>query len=208
MTETLEKALAPLLIIGSFCNLCMIEYPRGQSRAYLSYLYALAKWGSLIYFYYYPNLLSYWRKNDMKIYITDISPLVTITLILISFSHFKELKMCLRKLAIVDDSLEVLGVPKKYQRLRNWIIRIIVGWIVHIFYQLLLSNVIIFFVLQYDVILFLIITLSTFLMTYPEKVITLSALIPAVILGLVLHMCIRLFCKLFLLRLCVKIFPV
>ena len=84
MTETLERALAPLLIIGSFCNLCMIEYPRGQPRAYLSYLYALAKWGSLIYFYYW-----YWLENDMYIYTDDIFPLVTIILILISLSRFK-----------------------------------------------------------------------------------------------------------------------
>ncbi|KYN38703.1 hypothetical protein ALC56_06912 [Trachymyrmex septentrionalis] len=87
MIETLERALAPLLIIGSFCNLCMIEYPRGQPRAYLSYLYALAKWGFLIYFYYYQNLLWYSREND--IYMAHIISLVTITLILISFSRFK-----------------------------------------------------------------------------------------------------------------------
>ncbi|KYN44909.1 hypothetical protein ALC56_00905 [Trachymyrmex septentrionalis] len=88
MIQTLERALAPLLIIGSFCNLCMIEYPRGQPRVYLSYLCALAIWGFLIYFYYYPNYL-YSRENDMEIYIYDIIPLGTITLILISFSRFK-----------------------------------------------------------------------------------------------------------------------
>jgi len=41
MTETLEKALASLLTIGSFFNLGVFEYPRGQPRPYLSYLYAL-----------------------------------------------------------------------------------------------------------------------------------------------------------------------
>ena len=33
MTETLERALEPLLIIGSFCNLDMFEYPRGGYNA-------------------------------------------------------------------------------------------------------------------------------------------------------------------------------
>jgi len=89
MTETLERALAPLLIIGSFCNLCMIEYPRGQPRAYLSYLYALVKWSSLICFYYYPTYVRYSRENVMEIHIADIIPLITITLILISISRFK-----------------------------------------------------------------------------------------------------------------------
>jgi len=89
MTETLERALAPILIIGSFCNLCMIEYPRGQPKAYLSYLYALAKWGSLIYFYYYPRYVQYLRENKITLYVAEIIPLITITLILISFSCFK-----------------------------------------------------------------------------------------------------------------------
>ena len=121
---------------------------------------------------------------------------------------FKELKTCLRKLAIVDDSLEALGAPKEYQRLRNWIIRITVGWIVYIFYQLAYLNVFIFFISQYKYKIFWNITLRTFLSNYPENVIILSALISAAILGLVLHMCIHLFCKLFLLTLCVKMFTV
>jgi len=87
MTETLERALAPLLIIGSFCNLCMIEYPRGQPRAYLSYLYALAKWCSLTYFCYYPNCV--WDLQNGNVYFYDFIPLGTITLILISLCRFK-----------------------------------------------------------------------------------------------------------------------
>lgn len=38
--------------------------------------------------------------------------------------------MCMHKLSIVDDTLGTIETPKKYQRLRNWIIRIIIGWIV------------------------------------------------------------------------------
>ena len=103
--------------------------------------------------------------------------------------------MCLRKLAIVDDSLEALGAPKEHQRLRNWIIRIIVGWIVYIFYKLAHANVVTIFVLQYDI-TFWTVTLSIFPFIYSENIIILSALISAAILGLVLHMCIHLFCKL------------
>jgi len=87
MTETLERALTPLLIIGSFCNLCMIEYPRGQPRAYLSYLYALAKWCSLTYFYYYPLYVLLLQGNEL--FIDYFIPLGTITLILISHCRFK-----------------------------------------------------------------------------------------------------------------------
>ncbi|XP_025991755.1 uncharacterized protein LOC105198451 [Solenopsis invicta] len=43
--------------------------------------------------------------------------------------------MCLHKLSTVDDTLEVLGTPKEYKRLRNWIIRIITGWIIWSFFM-------------------------------------------------------------------------
>lgn len=43
---------------------------------------------------------------------------------------FKGLKTCLRKLAIVDDSLEMLGTPKEYRQLYSWMIRMVIGWII------------------------------------------------------------------------------
>jgi len=89
MTETLERALELLLIIGSFCNLGMFEYPRRQSRAYLSCLYALAKWSSLIYFFYYPYIINIIQDDD-EVLIQQIIELIFInTLIPISFCRFK-----------------------------------------------------------------------------------------------------------------------
>ncbi|KYQ49532.1 hypothetical protein ALC60_11397 [Trachymyrmex zeteki] len=132
MTEMLERALAPLLIIGSFCNLGVFEYPFGQPRLYFSCLYAMAKCSFLTYYYYYPLYI-----NDLHnriIFFTDVFPLITIVLIFICLYRSKELKMCLRELAITDETLEALGTPKEYQRLNNWIIRIIIGWIVYIFF--------------------------------------------------------------------------
>ncbi|EGI61748.1 hypothetical protein G5I_09977 [Acromyrmex echinatior] len=129
MTEALERALAPLLTFGSFFGLGMFEYPRGQPRAYLSCLYVLAKWGSLMYFYYYPYLkriLHVEKAFDIQI----INLVLINTLILISLCRFKELKMCLRELAIIDDTLEALGAPKEYQRLLfiDMMIRIAMLW--------------------------------------------------------------------------------
>jgi len=43
--------------------------------------------------------------------------------------------MCLHKLSLVDDTMEAVGLPKKYQCLRKWIIRITIGYIVYMFYQ-------------------------------------------------------------------------
>ncbi|KYN13143.1 hypothetical protein ALC57_14701, partial [Trachymyrmex cornetzi] len=212
-TMALERALAPLMIIGGFCNLAMFEYPLGQPRPYISCLYGLAKWSLLMYFWYYPEISTHLQRVK-TIYITDIISVLTIILILISICRFKELKMCLRELTIVDHTLEALGMPKESQRLRNWIIRMIIGWIVYVFYQLAWTNFIVFF----DVIEFLpndeifigifYFTLITFLKFYSSNIIIVSAMISAAIIGLVLYMCIHLLCKLFFLTLCVKLVTV
>ena len=92
MTETLERALAPLLVIGSFCNLCMFEYPRGQPRIYFSYLYALAKWGFLIYFVFYPFYIKNLQHNILVM--TFFFSLSIIIFILICLSRFKVQILC------------------------------------------------------------------------------------------------------------------
>ncbi|KYN15857.1 hypothetical protein ALC57_11938, partial [Trachymyrmex cornetzi] len=179
-TMTLERALAPLMTIGAFCNLAMFEYPVGQPRTYISCLYGLAKWSFLTYFFYYGSYMnSYERKT---IYILDIISLLIIILIPISICRFKELKTCLRELAIVDHTLEALGTPKEYQRLRNWGIRIIIGWIVYICYFVIYSSFSIFD----DITIFPSMIFYLFLMYYPLNIVVLSALISATILGLVL----------------------
>ncbi|KYN43654.1 hypothetical protein ALC56_01916, partial [Trachymyrmex septentrionalis] len=60
----------------------------------------------------------------------------------------KELNGCLHELSIVDDTLEALGAPKKYQQLRNKIIRIIIGWIVFISLDL---SIILYFNFEYSI---------------------------------------------------------
>ncbi|KYN11378.1 hypothetical protein ALC57_16455 [Trachymyrmex cornetzi] len=209
MTKTLERALAPLMTIGGFCNLCMFEYPLGKPRTYISYLYALTKWSLLVYFNYYPEFIISLKIYKM-IFTSDIILLITFILILISICHFKELKMCLRELAIVDHTLEALGEPKEYQRRRNWIIRITIGWIAYVLFQSAFYIIINLFIVNFDTYkrIFFFSIFFAFQYTYPSNIIILSALISAAILGLVLYMCIHLLCKLFLLTLCIKMFIV
>ncbi|KYQ54451.1 hypothetical protein ALC60_14212 [Trachymyrmex zeteki] len=128
MAETLERAMASLWIIGSFCNLGMFEYPLGQPRPYISCLYALAKWIFYTYYCLYPNYIYTFETG--RIYTLDFVPLITIILIFVCLYRSRELKMCLRELAIIDETLEALGTPKEYQGLNNGIIRIIIGSIV------------------------------------------------------------------------------
>ncbi|KYN28007.1 hypothetical protein ALC57_02584 [Trachymyrmex cornetzi] len=239
MTETLERALAPLLTFSPFFGLGMFEYPRGQPRPYLSCLYALAKWGVLMYFYYSPKINKDFQSKNYLM--NDFLPLILIISIFIGFCRFKvkinetvtilyklsnynldedlreqilqfilqikqrevkfglghfhfgynvicwELKMCLHELAIVDDTLEALGTPKEYQRLRNWMIRIIIGWIAYVFFHLAHWNIdqlILSFYGAYTYFSFF----DPFLFYYPSNIIILNALISAAILGLVLYL--------------------
>ncbi|KYN39259.1 hypothetical protein ALC56_06335 [Trachymyrmex septentrionalis] len=95
----------------------------------------------------------------------------------------RELKVCLHKLSIVDDTLEALGMPKEYQCLRNWIIRIIIGWIVLVFFD---NAVCSFFLNYYYYEYFNIVCIYIpFVINYVHHVNILSALTSGAIIGLV-----------------------
>lgn len=54
---------------------------------------------------------------------------------------FQKLKTCLRKLSIVNDTLEKLGTPKDYVKLRKLIIRLIVAWITALFFMNMIDSI-------------------------------------------------------------------
>ncbi|KYQ54394.1 hypothetical protein ALC60_13750, partial [Trachymyrmex zeteki] len=103
----------------------------------------------------------------------------------IDMIFLKELKMCLRELAIIDETLEVLGRPKEYQRLNNWIIRIIIGSIVYAFFD---STCSVFFIFLLDdtfnfIYNLIISSVYILLWKYPSYIIILSSMISTTILG-------------------------
>ncbi|KYQ54159.1 hypothetical protein ALC60_12142 [Trachymyrmex zeteki] len=81
MTETLERALAPLLIFGSFCDLGMFEHPLGQPRPYISCLYILAKWIFYTYYWLYPRYIHTLQTGIVLV--VDVLSLITIILIFV-----------------------------------------------------------------------------------------------------------------------------
>ncbi|KYN38973.1 hypothetical protein ALC56_06644, partial [Trachymyrmex septentrionalis] len=104
----------------------------------------------------------------------------------------QEMKMCLNEFSLVDDTMEAVGSPKKYQCLRKWIIRIIFGHIVHRFLQIACMIFI-----DNDINMNFLIIVHICLFDSTEFVHISSALIWGTILGLVLYYE-HLFCKLFL----------
>ncbi|KYQ53650.1 hypothetical protein ALC60_03885 [Trachymyrmex zeteki] len=87
--------------------------------------------------------------------------------------------MCLRELSLMDDIMEAIGAPKEYQRLRKWIIRIIILWIVYIFQYFAVFMYLSWFVFDsnFDRIY------ENLVIIYPIIVYVLSALIWGTILG-------------------------
>ena len=91
MTKTLQAALAPLIIFGSFFSLSLFEYPLGHSRPYLSCLYVLATWSFLIYYIYYPfyYIILYNKSFIIRYWKFHVILITTILLIPVSFFYFK-----------------------------------------------------------------------------------------------------------------------
>ncbi|KYM94768.1 hypothetical protein ALC62_14619 [Cyphomyrmex costatus] len=127
MTKSLQLALAPLFISSSFYSLSLFEYPIGQPRLYSSCLYALAKWSIFMYFHY-PVYTYTWQNQFGQFIRFFLNILMVFISVFVGLYRYKELKICLHELSIVDDTLEALGAPKKYRMLRKWILRIIIGW--------------------------------------------------------------------------------
>ncbi|KYN06946.1 hypothetical protein ALC62_02102, partial [Cyphomyrmex costatus] len=100
------------------------------------------------------------------------------------YDFLKELKICLRELSIVDDTLEALGSPKEYQMLSNWINRIMIGWIAITFTSLAITIYTFpIYYPSYSSLSFFGKFFSVVIVTYSQNVIDLSSLICGIVLG-------------------------
>ncbi|KYN50346.1 hypothetical protein ALC62_14737 [Cyphomyrmex costatus] len=181
MTKSLQSALAPLFITSSFHNLGLFEYPIGQPRLYSSCLYALAKW-SIVMYLYYPVLIYTWQNNFGQFIKFFLTILTVFTSVFVSLYRYKELKVCLHELSIVDDTLEALGAPKKYRVLRKWILRIIIGWNIYSITKFVRTISIVIVLYSFQQISFSYLY-DLFIIFYINYVITSSALICGTVLG-------------------------
>ncbi|KAM0734582.1 hypothetical protein ACS0PU_011401 [Formica fusca] len=68
--------------------------------------------------------------------------ITTIVSVIMSFYHQQKLRMCIKRLVAVNDTLEQLGTPKAYQKMHMYSKQVIIGWIVYYvilnFYELLM----------------------------------------------------------------------
>ncbi|XP_026828040.1 uncharacterized protein LOC105276033 isoform X2 [Ooceraea biroi] len=129
MVDIIEGIIYPLSITVFFFGPGIFRYPLHNSRLYLNLFSALFLWSAYVYGFYYvviswPEILG----DFINSFAVIMSLIVTIMSIIITFHKKKNFRMCIRKLILVDDTLEKLGTPKEYHKIRNSIKQMLIIW--------------------------------------------------------------------------------
>ncbi|XP_024870314.1 uncharacterized protein LOC112453667, partial [Temnothorax curvispinosus] len=130
MIDTVEKALSPIFLAASFLGFGIFRYPLNQPRYRLSIFYILTVWSVYAYVLYY--MMTYlFLKGVYTGLITfgmTVNLLAAITSIIITICKYEKYRQYTRKLDLVDDTLEELGIPKKYYKIRNLTRKALIMW--------------------------------------------------------------------------------
>ncbi|EZA58590.1 hypothetical protein X777_14755 [Ooceraea biroi] len=135
MVDIIEGIIYPLSITVFFFGPGIFRYPLHNSRLYLNLFSALFLWSAYVYGFYYvviswPEILG----DFINSFAVIMSLIVTIMSIIITFHkkkvqfHFNEFSYVYKKLILVDDTLEKLGTPKEYHKIRNSIKQMLIIW--------------------------------------------------------------------------------
>ncbi|KAL6422634.1 hypothetical protein ACFW04_010694 [Cataglyphis niger] len=128
MTKNVWTVLSPLLIINYVFGLKIIELPTGHPRLWLSFLYILSSW-SLYFFLIWYTTTSFTNRFPSISHIFQYLNYSTAMLsIVFGIYYDKKFRNCLRKLTVVDITLEKLGMTINYQQLHKRIVRLVLGW--------------------------------------------------------------------------------
>ncbi|XP_029665570.1 uncharacterized protein LOC115236970 [Formica exsecta] len=135
--KNVRAAISPVLTILCLCGSGVFEYPQGQPRLYFSIFYNFISWLFHIFLVIKAKIFcqTYSKDEfDLPIAVTT-SIIFGVLYMLVTVYYDKKFKSCLNRLSIVDETLEKLGTPKNYMKLRKQIIWLIIGWIVSIFFM-------------------------------------------------------------------------
>ncbi|XP_029665573.1 uncharacterized protein LOC115236974 [Formica exsecta] len=149
MVTTIQQALRPLFV--TYFIMGLNSYPIKQPTSKipwitcLSILYSLIIWSIYAYLYYYTVTLFTWKKlflSTIYVIVVMINSSTTIVSVIMGFYHQEKFKICIKRLAAVNDTLEELGTPKAYRKMHMYSKQVIIGWIVYYvilnFYELLM----------------------------------------------------------------------
>ncbi|XP_024879635.1 uncharacterized protein LOC112459651 isoform X1 [Temnothorax curvispinosus] len=130
MAKSIRSVLSPLLLISSMCGLRIIEFSAGHPKLWFSLLYIPLLW-SVYCFLVIDKGISYIPEEsaDYIIYVS-LNIFTVLLSILLGIYHDKKFRNCLKKLAVVDDTLKKLGSKTDYEKLTRRTVWIILGWFV------------------------------------------------------------------------------
>ncbi|KAL2724542.1 ObirGr21 [Vespula squamosa] len=129
VSKNLADTLSSLELILKFFALGNFENLSGKLNLYFNNLYVIIVW--LIYF----SIAIYLQYHkyicqDIIGFIMFNSKLLSLLITVISLQYYKQTwKRCLDKITMINDTLERLHIPNKYQSLHNRIKRNILVWI-------------------------------------------------------------------------------
>ncbi|XP_047359646.1 uncharacterized protein LOC124952968 [Vespa velutina] len=129
MSRNLANAFFPLELILKLFALGNFEHFPGQLSIYFTNLYTIIVW--LIYFSFaiYLEYHKFICKDIVGFIMFNSKLFMTMTMVM-SFQYYKQTrKRCLDKITLINDTLERLQIPNKYQSLHNRIRRNILVWI-------------------------------------------------------------------------------
>ncbi|XP_071632178.1 putative gustatory receptor 28b [Temnothorax longispinosus] len=130
MIDTVEKALSPIFLAASFLGFGILRYPLNQPRYRLSIFYILTVWSVYAYVLYY-TMTYLFLEGVYTEFITfgmTVNLLAAITSIIITNCKYEKYRQYTRKLDLVDDTLEELGIPKEYYKMRNLTRKALIMW--------------------------------------------------------------------------------
>ncbi|KAH0947038.1 Gr19 [Eciton burchellii] len=130
MTEGVRIVLSPLLMTNYVLGLRIIEFPADQPRPWFSLVYISSLW-SVYYFLLIYMIMPYISDYSLMYHICLQSNVIAI-LLSITFEAYQNQKLrdCLKKFAMFDDTLEMLGATTDYHYLRTRVLWIVSTWFI------------------------------------------------------------------------------
>ncbi|XP_072754253.1 uncharacterized protein [Anoplolepis gracilipes] len=128
MINNIRTILTPLLIISFVSGLSIVDFSTSRRKARFCLLYILLLWS--IYFFVLLHItFSYLIKYNVDFIISfSLTILISLMSVIFGMHYNKKFKNCLKKIAIVDDTLEHLGIMTDYQKLHTKIVWLTLGW--------------------------------------------------------------------------------
>ncbi|XP_072754030.1 putative gustatory receptor 28b [Anoplolepis gracilipes] len=138
--KNLKQALMPIIWLNCIFFMGIFEIPANRPRFLLSVFYVIS--ATIAYFSLLYNGIGFFQTNfgyDFVLYYSTltINILVATLAIILFWRKSKNLKNIIKRLSIVDNTIEVLGIKKDYEKTHRNVLYLMALWII----SMLLLNI-------------------------------------------------------------------